>query len=160
MRSLSNLKPKVDKPLVELQKQKLDCANGDNIDDNAKEEQIEEINVKIAAHLVTEQRKHFEKELLSMKEIGKTKGKTALIFNLKEKVVGPKKAGQEATVLKDPKTNQDVNTPAGIKKVSIDYCQDLLTNRDPKPDYVEDLLLKTIMILLLLLNYLKNLGTC
>ena len=73
-----------------------------------------------------------------MKELGNKKGKTALIFNLKDKVVGKRKVGQEATVLKDPKTNEEVNTPAGIKKVSIDYCQELLTNREPKDEYVDD----------------------
>ena len=76
--------------------------------------------MKIEEHLITEQRKQFEKELLSMKELRKSKGKSALIFNLKEKVVGKKKAGQEATVLINPKTKKEVNTPAGIKKVSID----------------------------------------
>ena len=52
--------------------------------------------MKIAEHLITEQRKQFEKELLSMKELRKSKGKSALICNLKEKVVGKKKAGQQS----------------------------------------------------------------
>jgi hypothetical protein len=137
------LKPKADKVLVNLQKQKIDCFDAD--DDGSKEEKIKELDIKIAEHLIIEQRKHFEKELLSMKELRKAKGKTALIFNLKDKIVGKRKVGQEATVLRDPKTKEEVNTPAGIKKVFIDYCQDLLTNRETKADYKEDLKLKQII---------------
>ena len=133
------LKPKADKELVNLQKQKIDCFDADK--DESKEEKIKELDIKIAEHLILEQRKQFEKELLSMKELRKT----ALIFNLKDKIVGKRKVGQEATVLIDPKTKEEVNTPAGIKKVSIDYCQDLLTNREPKADYKEDLELKQII---------------
>ena len=95
--------------------------------------------------LIIEQRKQFEKELLAMKDLRKKKGKSALIFNLKEKIVGKKKAGQEATVITDPKTKEEVNTPAGIKKVVIDYCQDLLTNRDPKAEFVEDIEMKKMI---------------
>ena len=74
-----------------------------------------------------------------MKEMEKIKGRSAVVFKLKERVVGEKKSGQEATVMIDPTTNEEVNTPEGIKRVSIDYCQNLLTNRDPKPEYSEDL---------------------
>ena len=80
-----------------------------------------------------------------MKDLKNSKGKSALIFNLKDKVVGPKKAGQEATVIIDPKTKAEVNTPAGIKKVVVEYCQELLTNRDPKTEFIEDLELKRMI---------------
>ena len=138
-------KPKADKVLVELQQKKINCFEEEDNDDESKENKIKELDLKIAEHLITEQRKQFEKELSSMKELRKSKGKSALIFNLKDKVVGKKKAGQEATVLIDPKTNKEVNTPAGIKKVSIDYCHELLTNREPKPLYEEDIELKKIV---------------
>ena len=32
-----------------------------------------------------------------------------------------------------------MNTPEEIKRVSIDYCQDLLTNKAPRDDFIEDL---------------------
>ena len=75
----------------------------------------------------------------------KKKGRSALIFNLKEKVVGAKKVGQEATVLIDPVSKEEVNTPSEIKRVSIEYCQNLLTNRDPKEEFIEDLDLKKMI---------------
>ena len=90
---------------MELQKQKIDCFK-DNMDGDANDDKIDVLDKQIAEHLLTEQRKQFEKELVSMKELRNSKGKTAMIFNLKDKVVGKKKAGQEATVLKEePKSN-------------------------------------------------------
>ena len=57
------------------------------------------------------------------------------MFNLKEKVLGSKKAQQEPAVIKDPITNKLVTDVESIKKVSLKYCVDLLTNRKPKPEY-------------------------
>ena len=128
--------------LESLQKDKIKCFENEN---GIIEEEVKEIDSKIAEHILKEQRIQFEKEIECMKNLRNTKGKSALIFNLKEKVVGPKKAGQEATVLNDPKTKNEVNSPDGIKKVSIDYCADLLTNRDPKHEYLEDLEFKQII---------------
>ena len=45
----------------------------------------------------------------------------------------------------DPKSCDEVTTPAAIEKVSIEYCQDLLTNREPKEEFKEDLLLKQMI---------------
>ena len=52
-----------------------------------------------------------------------------------ELVVGRKKSCQEATVLVDPKTSVEVNSVTEIKRVSLEYCKNLLTNRSPKPGY-------------------------
>jgi hypothetical protein len=88
-------------------------------------------------------------QLICLLNKGKhSKGKSALIFKVKDKVVGKKKVGQEATVLMYPKSSDEVTTPAGIKQVSIDCCQDLLTNREPKEEFKEDLLLKQIIHLI------------
>ena len=45
----------------------------------------------------------------------------------------------------DPKSCEEVTTPAAIKQVSIDYCQYILTNREPKEEFKEDLLLKQMI---------------
>ena len=119
------LKPKADKILAELQEQKIKHFEDKNSVPDY--EKIKEVDSKIAAHLLTEQRIQFEKELSSLKDIKHSKGKSALIFKVKDKVVGKKKVGQEATVLMDPKTSDEVTTSAEIKQGSIDYCQDLLT---------------------------------
>ena len=52
----------------------------------------------------------------------------------------------EPVVLIDPKSKAEVNTPEEIRKVSRDYCTELLTNRKPKVEFEEDLLMKEIML--------------
>ena len=106
---------------------------------------MKNIDKDIAENLLIQQRKNFEEELKAMKDIKVKKGKTAMIFNLKDKIVGTKKVAQEATTVVDPKTGKEVNTPEEIKRVSLEYCHELLTNRDPKPEYIEDIKYKKII---------------
>ena len=63
----------------------------------------------------------------------------AAIFKLKETKVGKKNIENEATILIDPKTNAEVNTVDEIKRISLQYCKDLLTKRKPRPGY-EDII--------------------
>ena len=65
----------------------------------------------------------------------KKKGKSASIFNLKEKVLGGKKQNQEATSIIDPKTKKRLFDHEEIKKASLQYVCDLLTNEKPKEDF-------------------------
>ena len=74
-------------------------------------------------------------EIAKLKDIRNKKGKSAVVFNLKEKVLGSKKAQQEPAVIKDPITNKLVTDVESIKKVSLKYCVNLLTNIKPKPEY-------------------------
>ena len=80
-----------------------------------------------------------EKEIRSFNEIKSRKGKCAAVFKLRESVVGSKKKLPESTVLIDPVTNTEVNSVEGIKRISLNYCKQLLTNRSPNSGY-EDVL--------------------
>ncbi len=60
------------------------------------------------------------------------KGNAATAFKLKEKIVGMKKNSQEPTVIIDSKTQESITTPKGILKASLEYCTNLLTNRELK----------------------------
>ena len=42
----------------------------------------------------------------------------------------------------DPASGEEVTTPEEIKRVSLQYCKDLLTNRKPKDEYAEDYMMK------------------
>ena len=42
-------------------------------------------------------------------------------------------------MIKDPATNNEVTDVEEIKRISLKYCVDLLTNRDPKEGY-EDII--------------------
>ena len=60
------------------------------------------------------------------------KGKAASVFNLKDKIIGSKKKQQEPAVIKDPNTKKIVTIIEEIKRISLKYCVDLLTNRKHK----------------------------
>ena len=60
-------------------------------------------------------------------------------------MAGQNRANQEDTTMIDPKTLKDVNTPQEIKRVSLEYYKELLTNMKPKAEYVEDLELKRVI---------------
>ena len=87
-------KPKINRELEELQKEKIKCFENILDDEELLNEKVDKIDKDIASNLLSQERINFEKELKSMKDLKEKKGKCALIFNLKEKVVGPKKAGQ------------------------------------------------------------------
>ena len=78
-----------------------------------------------------------------MQRIRERKGKAASVFYLKEKLLGSKKKDSEApTVVLNPKNNELVFQLKEIIRVSAEYLKDLLTNRDPKEEYREDVELK------------------
>ena len=101
-----------------------------NLDDANKN--LEDIDKRLAATLLTKQREAFSKELDELRNMKKSKGKAAVVFNLKEKIVGTKAVASEAVVIIDPKTKAEVSNQNEIKRVSLEYCSDLLTNRLPK----------------------------
>ena len=149
-------KPKGNKELENLQLQKVKCFEDYMNDTTDMDEKVKVIDNNIAKNLLQQQRKNVEKELISMKEIQKNKGRSALVFKLKEKVVGAKKVSQEATVIIDPKSKKEVNTPVEIKRVSIEYCQNLLTNREPKPEFTDDLEMKYIIHRMRMMEEVKD----
>ena len=130
----------VSKEIESLQKEKVElCRLNDSRRDDAFNDVLKEIDGKLATHLLQKQREAFEIELESIRNLKNTKGRSAAIFSLKAKIVGSKSSKQEATVLIDPKSKSEVTTPEDIKRVSLQYCVDLLTNMKPKEDYIEDI---------------------
>ena len=83
------------------------------------------------------QKEAFEAELKGIRDTKSCRGRGAAIFQIKDKVVGKKTSAPEAVVLTDPVTKLEVNTPDEIKRVSLEYCSKLLTNREPKKEYSE-----------------------
>ena len=113
--------------------------HSDKIADKHVDDKIEEINSKISVKLLNMQREAFEKELKALNDLKLVSGKSATV---RERLVGSKSSGQEAAILLDLDTQAEVTDPVGIKSVCLDYCTKLLTNREPKPDYKEDVLMK------------------
>ena len=97
-----------------------------------KDKKVSDIDKNIAEHLIAQQRANLEKEITNLKEMKVKKGKAASVFNLKDKIIGSKKKQQEPAVIKDPNTKKIVTNIEEIKRISLKYCVDLLTNRKHK----------------------------
>ena len=121
------------KDLKYLQKQKL------SLNTDSDNHEIMKIDEEIAKRLLSNQTQRLEKELTDIKNIKARKGKSAAIFKLKDKIIGSKKPAQEAIVMKDPETSEELVSSKKIKEASLKYCVQLLTNRAPKEGYVNGL---------------------
>ena len=132
-------KTKVNKELEKLLNEKCEIIKENKCD---LDDQLEKVDNLMAKALLSEQRENVEKEMQELKSLKYKKGKSASIFAIKNKVVGPKKIEQEATIIKNPKDNQELTEPAEIRKASLAYCKDLLTNRLPKVKFQTDVQLK------------------
>ena len=106
---------------------------------------VESIDKRLSSALIGQQRESFLARMESITKLQKQKGRSAAVFNLKDDVIGHKKTGQEATILIDPITRKEVTSPFEIRRVSLDYCNELLTNRKPKAGYEDDIFLKQVI---------------
>ena len=134
---------KTTKELKNLQKEKFELLR--NKTNTEKDEEIKVLEEKITKEVLSTQRMKLEKEIEALKNMKSKKGKSAVIFNLKDRIVGKKKTIQEATTMVDPETKEDLKTRKKIKEASLSYCVDLLTNRSPKPGFEEDLRLTDLV---------------
>ena len=123
------------KELKNLQKDKYEVI--ENEASEQRDEKIKGIEDKITEKVLENQRLRLEKELGDLKSLKDKKGRSAVIFNLKDRVVGKKKSVQEATTMKHPKTGKELTDRKEIREASLEYCVDLLTNRSPKPGFEE-----------------------
>ena len=98
---------------------------------------IESIDKKMSATLKSIEQNKFDKDMNELQRIKYTKGKAAAVFSLKDKVLGKKKTQQEQVVVTDPETGVDVYCPEEIKRVSLNFCVNLLKTKEPKEDYKE-----------------------
>ena len=103
------------------------------------DDDIKNVDTKIAAKLLEKQRKEYEDKLDCLKSIKKDRGKSAAIFKLKEKILGSRKDGMESVSMNDPISGLMISNPEELKKASMAYLSNLLTNRAPKDDYKQNL---------------------
>ena len=93
------------------------------------DEETRVVETKITEKLLEKQRQDYEAKLDYLKEVKKGKGKSAAIFKLKDKIVGSKKEGMESVSMNDPITGDMICDPEELKKASVVYLSNLLTNR-------------------------------
>ena len=89
-----------------------------------------DVEKEISHKLLELQREEVEKEIKEVMLLKQSKGKSAAVFNTLKKICGSKKVGQEQVAMRGPNTNIVVFEPREIKKVSLQYCLDLLTKRE------------------------------
>ena len=58
-------------------------------------------------------------------------GRVGNIFKIKTYLVGPKKAGQEASSIRDPTSSELIVATSEIEKVTLKYCVENLANNTP-----------------------------
>ena len=83
--------------------------------------------------LVRKQSMKIEEDITNIKE-GK-QGRVGQVYNMMKYLTGDKKEGQEPVAIKDPKTNQLVVAPKDIKRVTLKYCVDNLTKKEPAKEH-------------------------
>ena len=59
----------------------------------------------------------YEKELNSLDNLKKNKGKSAAIYSLRDRILGKKKTQQEQIYLKDPDSGEEIYSPKKLKKL-------------------------------------------
>ena len=118
--------------VLQSRKQEITESNKDD-----KEKLLNEIDKELAQTLKDIEADKHEKDMRELEGLKKSKGKSAAVFGLRDKILGKKKSAQEQVVITDPSTGEDVYTPEEIKRVSLDYCVNLLTQKKPKAKYKE-----------------------
>ena len=86
-------------------------------------------------------KKMFEEEekraISEIEEIKQIKlSKVGKIWELKKKIIGGKKALIENTAIIDPKTGKLAASKEQIKKVTLVYCKETLSNNKPSTAYI------------------------
>ena len=71
----------------------------------------------IAIALKDVEKERLERDIKHLENLKKNKGKSASVFGLRDTVLGKKKVTPEQMILKDPETDEEVNTPDGIKDI-------------------------------------------
>ena len=101
------------------------------------------INEDKAKLLRTKETERLEAEILKVKAT-KT-GRTSKVFSMREVISGAKKVRKEAHALIDTKTKKLVVANSEIKKVTLDYCLDVLKNNEPAAEVKELVKLKEMV---------------
>ena len=103
---------------------------------------IAEIDNKIVKLIKAQQKKKLEKEFDTMKNTIAKRGKVSAIFELKKKILGNKMKNVEPSAVLCPETKEIVTEKDKIKKITVDYCVNLLTTNPPEKGYEDIITMK------------------
>ena len=97
-----------------------------------------------AVDIIKKQSERIEKEVEAIRQM--KQGRCTQVFKMKEIIAGPKKAGQEAAAVKDPKTGKMVVNKGDIKKTCLNYCLDVLKKNEPSELFKDQMKFKEDLI--------------
>ena len=124
----------IEKELEKLNNDKIDLIEQDDEDD----EKLNEIEMVISEKILEKQKESFDKEINNLKNLKRKKGKSAAIFKIKENIICNEKNSQGSVSMKHHKTKEQLFNNNEIKKSALEYCTELLTNREPGDEYSTD----------------------
>ena len=133
------------KELKELIKKRKEICMKRNEDENDKESKLKSISEEINEKILEEQNEMIGRDIKNLQNLKNEKGSSKAIFKLRESIVGPKKSELVPTVIRNPDTGKEETNPEKIKDVSVKFVRNLLTNRKPREEYVEDLRMKRLL---------------
>ena len=115
---------------VTLGNTKKSSKSKDDVDEGFFDEEEE------AKDLIEKGMKRAEEVINKLKMENKSENPT--VFQIAKTIQGPKKTGVEAVAIKDPKKQTLVVSAKEIKKVTLEYCKDNLTNDDFEEGFERD----------------------
>ena len=118
------------------------------------DEQSEDTN----SQLLKLQREEVEEEFKKITEIKNAKGKTAAIFSTMKKIKGDNKSGSELVAMKHPVTEELIFDPVKLKSVSLDYCVNLLQNKEVDEEFKDEICTENLVHYLRMLE--DDIDTC
>ena len=78
---------------------------------------------------MSKETERMEAEIVKVKAM--KQGRATKVFKMREIISGSKKAGKEAHAIIDPETKELVVSNSEIKKVTLNYCVNVLKNNKP-----------------------------
>ena len=96
-------------------------------EDNSKEHVEEK-----ARDIKTKETERLEAEIIKVKAM--KQGRAGKVFKMREVISGEKKSGKEAHAILDPKTNKMVVANEEIRKVTLQYCLNVLEKNKPEEE--------------------------
>ena len=96
-----------------------------------------------AKALLTKKSERMEAKVLEIKST--TNGRTTKVYKMREAIEGSKKPAKEAHAVINFRTNELVVSNTEIKRVTLDYCLEVLKDNEPEPEVMEIVKCKALL---------------
>ena len=106
-----------------------------NILKGSENSNVSVLNQNIVSLLKVIENDRIERDVKHLKNLKDKRGKAASVFGLRDKVLGKKKVCQEPVIIIEPTSGEEVNSPAEIKRVSLEYLVNLLKKKKPDEEF-------------------------